>query len=122
MPPPSSTTAIILIDPYNDFLHPSGKITPALLPSLTASSTVAHLQTVVRTARAHGIPIFYCLHQPTRPGFLVGWRHSTALQQSQRDGNAFEEGSWGAECLEGLGSDIAAGDVVVSKHWSSRYG
>lgn len=90
-------TAIILIDPYNDFLHPSGKITPALLPSLTASNTIANLHTVVQTARAKKIPIFYCFHQQTRPGFLVGWKHATDLQKSQLEGNAFEEGSWGAK-------------------------
>lgn len=121
MTTPSPNTAIILIDPYNDFLHPSGKITPALLPSLTASNTIANLHTLVKTARAQKIPIFYCFHQQTKPGFLVGWKHATDLQKSQLAGKAFEEGSWGAETLKGLEPDIAAGDVVVSKHWSSRY-
>lgn len=56
-----------------------------------------------------------------RPGFLAGWKHATASQQSQKVNVAFEEGSWGAEIFEGLGPDVGGGDVVVSKHWCSRF-
>ncbi len=34
---------------------------------------------------------------------------------------AFEKGSWGAEIYEGLEPNLENGDVVVSKHWNSRY-
>jgi len=119
MPLPPNT-AILITDPYNDFLHPSGKLYPLLAASLKHSSTITHLQTLVSTARAHKIPIFYGLHQQVRPGFLAGWKHATVLQESQKENHAFEEGSWGVEIFEGMEPDIGAGDVVVSKHWCSR--
>ncbi|TVY39961.1 putative isochorismatase family protein, partial [Lachnellula subtilissima] len=65
------------------------------------------------------LPIYYGLHQQVRPGFLAGWNHASPLQESQKASVAFEEGSWGVLVLEGLEPDVEAGDVVVSKHWSS---
>jgi len=117
-PPPN--TAVVLIDPYNDFLHPSGKLNGLVATSLKAKDTITHLKDLVSTARANKLPIYYGLHQQTRPGFLAGWNHATPLQKSQKENVAFEEGSWGVEIFEGLGPEVEKGDVVVSKHWSSR--
>jgi nicotinamidase-related amidase len=113
-------TAIILIDPYKDFLHPQGKLYPGLAASLAENNTIEHFKQLVATARAHKIPIYYGLHQQHHEGFAAGWKHITELQQVQIDSKCFEEGSWGVEFLEGLEPDIKNGDVIVSKHWSSR--
>ncbi len=119
MPVPPNT-AVILIDPYNDFLHPKGKLTPLLATSLNKTDTLTHLKAMVTAARAHKIPIYYGLHQQVRPGFLAGWKHAAASQLSQSEHKAFEEGSWGVEIYEGLEPDVEGnGDVIVSKHWSS---
>ncbi len=57
-----------------------------------------------------------------KPGFLAGWNHASAQHKSQGKNLAFEEGNWGVEIYEGLEPDVLGnGDVVVSKHWSSRY-
>jgi nicotinamidase-related amidase len=117
----TANTAIILIDPYKDFLHPKGKLYPGLAASLAENKTIENFKTLVSVARAHKIPIYYGLHQQHHEGFAAGWKHITALQQAQIDSGSFEEGSFGVEYLEGLEPDIKSGDVVVSKHWSSRY-
>lgn len=114
-------TAVIIIDPYNDFLHPKGKLSGMLADSLAETNTIKHLQEMVAAARAHKIPIYYGLHQQMKPGFIAGWNHATPLQKSQQHNVAFEEGSWGVEMYEGLEPNLDNGDVVVSKHWSSRY-
>jgi len=72
MPVPPNT-AIILIDPYNDFLHPNGKLTARLAESIKDTDTITHLLNLVATARENHIPIFYGLHQQIKPGFLAGW-------------------------------------------------
>lgn len=114
-------TAVIIIDPYNDFLHPEGKLNGLLAASLKETDTITHLKEMVAAARANKIPIYYGLHQQAKPGFLAGWNHATPVQKSQKEHVAFEEGSWGVEMYEGLEPSLENGDVVVSKHWSSRY-
>ena len=32
----------------------------------------------------------------------------------------YNRGTWGVDIYDGLGPDVSKGDVVVSKHWSSR--
>ncbi|RDW69605.1 putative nicotinamidase-like amidase protein [Coleophoma cylindrospora] len=115
----SPKTAIVILDPYNDFLHPEGKLYHLLAESIKDTDTITHLKDLVATARKHKIPIYYGLHQQCRPGFLAGWLHPTASQQSQLKSSAFEEGSWGVEFFEGLEPSLENGDVVVSKHWGS---
>jgi hypothetical protein len=57
-------TAVLLIDPDNDYIHPDGKVYDLCKDSLEANEMIAHVKTLVTTARATKIPIFYCLHQP----------------------------------------------------------
>ncbi|EMR86834.1 hypothetical protein ACHAPC_002387 [Botrytis cinerea] len=116
----TNKTAIVLIDPYNDFLHPEGKVYPLMAESIADTNTITHLQNLVTTARAQKIPIYYGLHQQTKAGYLAGWKHATLTQQRQKESNAFEEGSWGVEIYKGLEPDVEGnGDVIVSKHWCS---
>ncbi|TEY82777.1 hypothetical protein BOTCAL_0027g00150 [Botryotinia calthae] len=116
----TNKTAIVLIDPYNDFLHPKGKVYPLMAESLADTNTITHLQNLVTTARAQKIPIYYGLHQQTKAEYLAGWKHAALMQQRQKESNTFEEGSWGVEIYEGLEPDVEGnGDVVVSKHWCS---
>jgi nicotinamidase-related amidase len=68
-------TAIVLIDLYNDFLHPDGKLYSMLADTLKEHDTIAHLRQIVATARQHHIPIYYGLHQQWQPGFYQGWAH-----------------------------------------------
>jgi len=114
-----ANTAVVLIDPYNDFLHPKGKLNGMIAESIKETNTIIHLKEVVAAARANQIPIYYGLHQQQKPGFIAGWKHATEMQKSQNEHKAFEEGSWGVEIYEGLEPDLENGDVVVSKHWSS---
>ncbi|KAK6600112.1 isochorismatase hydrolase [Botrytis cinerea] len=89
----TNKTAIVLIDPYNDFLHPEGKVYPLMAESIADTNTITHLQNLVTTARAQKIPIYYGLHQQTKAGYLAGWKHATLTQQSQKENNVFAEGS-----------------------------
>jgi len=114
-----SKTAILLIDPYNDFLHEDGKLYPLLAESLKQTDTVKNIFALLTAARAYKIPIYYGLHQPSRPGNFEGWKHMMAVHSSQKDNYAFEEGAFGGTIYEGMEPKLENGDVVVSKHWSS---
>jgi nicotinamidase-related amidase len=72
-----TNTAIILTDPYNDFLHSNSVVHGLVSESLKEKNTIAHLQELVSVARLHKIPIYYGLHQQYGAGFLAGWKHAT---------------------------------------------
>jgi nicotinamidase-related amidase len=113
-------TALVLIDVYNDFLHPDGKATAALSDSLTNYNTIEHIQQALKAARAANIPVYYSLHQQYHEGKYAGFEHWNAMLRSVESSHSFEEGSWGAEIFKGLEPDPRNGDVVISKHWNQR--
>ncbi|PYI14783.1 Isochorismatase hydrolase [Aspergillus japonicus CBS 114.51] len=114
-----SKTALILIDPYNDFLHPDGKLTP-LLKDLEEKETINHIQEAVAAARLHRIPVYYGLHQQWTPTAFQAWRHMTPNHVKQKEIKLFEAGTFGAQIYQGLEPDRSNGDVVVSRHWNSN--
>jgi nicotinamidase-related amidase len=116
----AARTAILLIDPYNDFLHPQGKAHAALKDSLDKSATIPNLQKLLNTARKHRIPVFYCMHQQTDEHFARGWTMMNKSLEAIKTGMLFETDSQGAQYFEGMQPDCENGDVVVSKHWNSR--
>ena len=111
-------TALILIDVYNDFLHPQGKTTAALSESLAESNTITHLHGALAIARSAKMPVYYSLHQQYHEGKYNGFRHWNAMLEGLNASHAFEEGSWGAEVFAGLEPKHENGDVVISKHWN----
>lgn len=114
---PSPKSAVVLVDPYNDFLHPDGKLTKALT-DMDERETVQHLRELVAAARAHHVPIYYGLHQQVKASTFTGWKHMTAGNLKQQELQFFAAGTFGAEVLEGLEPDESAGDVIVSRHWN----
>ena len=115
-----NNTAVILIDPYNDFLHPEGKLNGRLAESLKDTDTITHIKEAVAAARAHELPIYYGLHHQYQVGDYEGWLHMTKDHRFIQANKVFEEGSWGGQLYEGLEPQLSNGDVVVSKHWNSR--
>ncbi|EHK46617.1 uncharacterized protein TrAtP1_005414 [Trichoderma atroviride] len=112
-------TAFLLIDPLNDFLHPEGKVYPALKDSIEATDTVNNLQKFVKAARNSHIPIFYCQHQLYEENSYHDWNHMTKSQLRIQQSASFAAGSFGAEIYKGLEPDRSNGDAIVSRHWNS---
>lgn len=51
-------TAIPLVDPLNDFLHPDGKLYASIETSLQDTQGIKHMIEVILTSREARIPIF----------------------------------------------------------------
>lgn len=109
-------TALILIDPYNDFLSEGGKLWPLVSEVAEKVGTLDNLKTATDAARAAGIKIFYTPHHRWTPGDYEGWRHSNPSQLVTNAIKLFEEGSWGGDWHPAFRPQ--AGDIVVSQHWS----
>jgi len=55
-------TAVVVIDPQNDVLSPSGKNWAVLQASVTENRTVEHLIEIFTAAKAHGFAVFISPH------------------------------------------------------------
>lgn len=113
-------TAVLLIDPYNDYIHPDGKMYDVCKKSLEQTQTIAHMKTLVKAARANSIPIFYCMHQQWKTGTYDHWNRMGPFHRMLKERQVCEEGSWGAQIYEELKPDLANGDIVVGRHWNAK--
>src|SRR5215831_12523641 len=64
-------TALVLTDLQNDFLSPGGIAWGMVADSLAANTTIENLESLLRAARRHGLPVFISPHYyyPTDRGW-----------------------------------------------------
>lgn len=112
----SRRTAVLLVDPYNDFISEGGKLWPRLEPVATHVGLLDNLRSVVASAREAGIQVVFVPHRRWEPGDYDTWAHPNPTQRGIQERHTFARGSWGGE----FHSDFQpqAGDVVVHEHWA----
>ena len=71
-------TALIVIDPYNDFISEGGKVWDRLKGVAEANQCVPHMAQLLEAARRAGIRVFYALHRRYRPGDYESWKYVCA--------------------------------------------
>jgi len=60
-------TALLVIDPYNDFISEGGKIWNRIRAVAEANHCVPHMLQVLNAARNAKLRVFYALHHRYRP-------------------------------------------------------
>ena len=90
------STALLLIDPYNDFISEGGKIWDRLKGVAEANRCVPHMVQVLHAARQARLRVFYALHRRYRPGDYESWKYIAPIQQAAWSHKTFEHGTWGA--------------------------
>jgi ureidoacrylate peracid hydrolase len=112
-----SLTALLVIDPYNDFISEGGKFWDHLKPVAEANGCVPHMLQALNAARSEGLRVFYAPHHRYRPGDYETWKFIAPIQKRTWSSKAFENGTWGGE----FRSEFAPqpGDIVVQEHWCS---
>ena len=110
-------TALLVIDPYNDFISEGGKIWDRIKNVAEANNCVPHMFEVLNAARKVGLRIFYALHHRYRPGDYETWKYIAPIQRAAWTSKAFESGTWGGE----IRSEFAprSGEIVAQEHWCS---
>ena len=110
-------TALLVIDPYNDFISEGGKIWNRLRAVAVANQCVPNMAQVLNAARKADIRVFYALHRRYRPGDYESWKYIAPIQKAAWSHKTFEYGTWGGE----IRSEFAPqpGDVVALEHWCS---
>jgi nicotinamidase-related amidase len=114
---PKGSTALLCIDPYNDFLAEGGKMWPALSAVATSVNLHANLAELRATARAAGLPIFILPHHRHQATDYVGWAQLTPSQAAAHQYQLFAAGTWGGEYYEGFGPET--GDIIIQEHWGA---
>ena len=110
-------TALLVIDPYNDFISEGGKLWDRLKGVAEANKCVPHMVQVLGAARKADIRVFYALHRRYRPGDYESWRYIAPIQKAAWSHKTFENGTWGGE----IRSEFTPqpGDIVALEHWCS---
>jgi nicotinamidase-related amidase len=110
-------TALLVIDPYNDFISDGGKLWPGIKNVAEANNCVRHMSQVVAAARKAGIRVFYAMHHRYRPGDYETWKYIAPIQKGAWNSKVFEEGTWGGEIRSEFKPE--PGDIVAQEHWCS---
>ena len=76
-----AVTALLVIDPYNDFISDGGKLSDRIKGVAQANSCVPHMLDVLNAARRAGLRVFYALHHRYRPGDYETWKYIAPVQK-----------------------------------------
>jgi nicotinamidase-related amidase len=109
-------TAILLVDPYNDFLSEGGKVWPALEHVAREVGLLDNLRAVVAAGRESDLRIFFVPHRRWQEGDYDDWDHPNPTQRGIQQRHTFALGTWGGEFHPDF--QPADGDVVIREHWS----
>jgi nicotinamidase-related amidase len=112
-----STTAILLIDPYNDFLAEGGKLWPRVKAIAGEVQLLKHLREIVSTARTAAFTIIFVPHHRWQPGDYVSFDHPSPYQLGSAKAQVFAKDSWGGTFHDDF--QPQAGDIVALEHWGS---
>ena len=110
-------TALLVVDPYNDFISEGGKIWPRIKAVAEANSCVPHMLQVLNAAREARLHVFYAMHHRYRPGDYETWTYIAPIQKAAWRNKSFEYGTWGGE----IRAEFVPrpGEIVASEHWCS---
>ncbi len=110
-------TALLVVDPYNDFISEGGKIWPHIKAVAEANNCVPNMLRVLTAARNAKLRIFFAMHHRYRPGDYETWRYVAPIQKAAWTRKTFEYGTWGGEFRAEFAPD--PGEIVVQEHWCS---
>ena len=110
-------TALLVVDPYNDFISEGGKIWPRIKAVAEANNCVSHMLEILHAARKANLRVFYAMHHRYRPGDYETWKYIAPIQKGAWQHRTFEFGTWGGEFRAEFVPK--PGEIVVQEHWCS---
>ena len=110
-------TALLIIDPYNDFISEGGKLWDRIKAIAEANRCIPNMLRVLNAARNAGIRVLYAMHHRYRPGDYETWKYIAPVQKAAWSRKTFEDGTWGGEIRTEFKPQV--GDIVALEHWCS---
>ena len=109
--------ALLLIDPYNDFISEGGKLWDRIKTVAEANACISHMLQLLTAARTTGMRVFYSMHHRYRTGDYESWKYIAPIQKAAWSRKTFEYGTWGGEVRDEFKPQ--PGDIVAQEHWCS---
>lgn len=110
-------SALVVVDPYNDFISEGGKIWPRIKAVAEANKCVPNMLAVLNAARNAQLRIFFAMHHRYRRGDYETWKYIAPIQKAAWKSKAFEYNTWGGEFH--VGFEPQPGEIVAQEHWGS---
>jgi nicotinamidase-related amidase len=114
---PKDRTALLFIDPYNDFLSEGGKLWPMVEGVAKDVGLLNNLRTITTTMRKLGIQVFIVPHRRWELDDFESWDHPTPYQLASGEQQIFAKGRWGGEWHPEFAPQ--PGDIIVKEHWGA---
>lgn len=108
--------AVLLVDPYNDFLSDGGKLWPQVRPVAESVNLHDNLRAVLAAARSAEVVVMFVPHRRWEATNYTGWGHPNPNQHGVDQGQIFARGTWGGEFHPDF--QPRDGEVVVLEHWA----
>ena len=112
----ADSTALLIVDPYNDFMSEGGKLYEATKETAQAVGFYDNMRKLIPAIRAARIHVIIVPHHRWREGDYNGWKHMNPSQVRNNQTQGFAAGTWGGEFHPEFGP--RPGDVVVLEHWA----
>ncbi len=114
---PIKATALLLVDPFNDFLAPGGKLYDATKTTIEGTNLVENIEQLIITARAHHMLVVYVPHHHIEKGDYMNWKFMAPSHTGSKQVMLFEKNTWGAEFHPAL--QPREGDLIAQHHWTA---
>src|SRR5258708_6866386 len=108
-------TALLIVDPYNDFMSEGGKYYERTKETADAAGFYANMRKLIPAIRAAHIQGVIVPHHRWREGDFKGWKRMNPSQIGVNQTQGFAAGTRGGEFHPEFGP--RDGDVVVHEHW-----
>ena len=107
------STALLIIDPQNDFLSEGGAVWDLVGSEVQKYNVVEKLKQLRKAANEMGISVFYSPHYYSENEYQ-NWKHLNFVEKVMFERKMFTKGKWGAEFHSELKPD--ENTIVLSPH------
>ena len=113
---PTEKTALILVDPFNDFLSEGGKLYPYTKETVEGVGLVKKLNQLLNAARSKKMLVVYAPHRNTQKGDYLNWKFKSPSHLGSESTTLFEKNSWGvAWVANSMSFDWASAGAIPAR-------
>lgn len=113
-------TALLVIDMQNGFCHPEGALGKAGLSYESSKAIIPNIKALVKACRERNIPILWSL-QEHYPDDVTRKQHKIPSHMEKLKVYPCLKGTWDAELVDKLKSELTPEDDIFTKHRSSCF-